>query len=157
MDGVIVERRVDSDAVQRLRTYFLGFGFDESVALERLIERALAALDPAERAEDVVAQIRRRVEVWFIDSLGLAMAASVDAEAIGRVAFLLSDAAQRWPQYFLDAEAPPVEMIDALRLAAPLPIPHPAVTMPEQNLSPVWSLGPVRQLLRRPASKAPQA
>jgi hypothetical protein len=154
MDGMIVERQVDSEAVQRLRTYFLSFGFDESAALERLIERALAALDPA---EDVVAQVRRRVEAWFIDSLGLATAASIDAEAMGRAAFLLSDAAQRWPQHFLDSEAPPAEMIDALRLAAPLPIPHPAVTMPEQNLSPVWSLGPMRQLLRRPASKAPQA
>ena len=156
MDGLIIERRVETEAAQQLRAYFRSFGFDEAAALDQLVERALAAVGPAKQAGDMIARIRQEVEAWFIDSLGLSIAASGDAEAIGRAAFLLSDAAHRWPGHFLDAE-PPAEMIDALRLAAPIPIPHPAVTMVEQSLVPLWSLGPVRQLLRRPASKAPQS
>lgn len=156
MDGLMIERRADSDTARQLRAYFRGFGFAESVALDRLVERALAAVGSAS-PDEVVAQIRPRVEAWFADCLGLAITASGDAETIGRAAFLLSDAAHRWPEHFLEAETPPAEMVEALRLAAPLPIPRPAVTMSEQSLAPLWSVGPIRQLLRRPARKAPQA
>jgi hypothetical protein len=152
----MVEPRTGSEAARHLRGYFRSFGFTDPVILDRLVGRILVEVDPGESVETVLAHARQRVERWFVDVLGPAVAASGAVEAIGRAAFLLSDSARRWPLSFLDSSRMPAEMIEALRRAAPPCIPHAAVAMPEQSLAFAWPLNPARLLLRRPASKASQ-
>jgi hypothetical protein len=94
------------------------------------------------------AQIDAAAGLWFADLLGMPEHEAARALAAGRVAWLTTQAARRWP-LALFADAPPVLLAEALRRGLPaLPPPLLGDAMPPAELRyrrpPAFSAKPLR-------------
>src|SRR5690606_34359857 len=90
--------------------------------------------------------LRHRIADWFAHVLGRADADDAAILAAGRVAFLQTGAGRRWGEHFLAEDGLPEAMIDALRRAAPRPVP--GTTPARMPAQPLVSPSPVAALRR---------
>jgi hypothetical protein len=124
-------RSFSAEAERRFRSFLRGFGVEDEVALKELVRR-LSRMAPAATP----GQIDAAAGLWFADLLGLPENETARALAAGRVAWLTSRAARRWP-LALFADAPPVALAEVVRRGLPaLPPTILGDTMPEAALSP---------------------
>lgn len=141
---------------ERLAAWLRCFGFTDPAAQARIVCRVLA--DPALPADDpaaALAHAERRAAAWFAAVLGEELVPPGRAGSIGRAAFLLADAAQRWPESFLCAGQPPAALIAALRRAVPYAVPEPLPSaMPYQSLAWIKPAELVRLLFPQPELNA---
>jgi hypothetical protein len=142
-------RTRDSHRHPALAAFLKGLGFATPQAIDAAIDMAFCdvdatALSPAARFD----HLRRRVVDWFAHVLDRSDANDEAILSAGRVAFLLTGAARRWPEHFLAEEGLPEGMIAALRAVAPRPVP--AATprrMADQALDPMTAGDALRGLL----------
>lgn len=140
-----------------LVAWLRGFGFTDPVLLARTVDRLLA--DPALPADGpaAVAHAERRAAAWFAAVLGEDLAPAGRAAVAGRAAFLLADAARRWPDDFLGEGEPPAALVTALRRDVPVAAPEPVPgAMADQSLDWTSPVDLVRRLFARPERKALQ-
>jgi hypothetical protein len=124
-------RSFSAEAERRFRSYLRGFGVEDEAVLKELVRR-LARMAPA--ATPV--QIDAAAGLWFTDLLGRPESEAARALAAGRVAWLTTQAARRWP-VALFADAPPPALGEALRRGIPaLPPPLRGDPMPAAELKP---------------------
>jgi hypothetical protein len=124
-------RSFSAEAERRYRSFLRGFGVKDEAAMKELVRR-LGRLAPAAAPT----QIDAAAGLWFADLLGQPESDAARALAAGRVAWLTTRAARRWP-LALFAEAPPVALVEVLRRGLPaLPPPILGDAMPEAALSP---------------------
>ena len=115
------------EAFLRVESYLRAHQIESRLVLNRLaveIVRAarVAAESPAAAGQDPVSlamgEAERRTTEWFARVLG--DAADPDDERLGtrgRIALVMADVPARWPQHFLAATPPPVELVEAMRAA----------------------------------------
>lgn len=106
-------RSFSADAERRFRSFLRGFGIEDEPALKELARR-LGRMAPATSA----AAVDAAAGLWFVDLLGVPESEAEKALAAGRVAWLTSHAAKRWP-LALFADAPPAALAEALRRVLP--------------------------------------
>ena len=124
-------RSFSAEAERRFRSFLRGFGVEDEAAMKELVRR-LGRLAPAAAPT----QIDAAAGLWFADLLGQPERDAARALAAGRVAWLTTRAAKRWPLALL-ADAPPVALAEALRRGLPaLPPPILGDAMPEAVLAP---------------------
>ena len=124
-------RSFSAEAERRFRSFLRGFGVEDEATLKELVRR-LGRMAPAASP----AQIDAAAGVWFADLLDRPESEAARALAAGRVAWLVTRAARRWP-LALFAEAPPLTLSEVLRRG--LPALPPAVlgdAMPPAELEP---------------------
>ena len=106
-------RSFSADAERRIRAFLRAFEIEDEPALKELARR-LGRLAPAASA----AQLDTAAGLWFADMLGLSESEAARALAAGRVAWLTTHAARRWP-LALFADAPPIALAESLRRGLP--------------------------------------
>jgi len=124
-------RSFSAEAERRFRSFLRGFGIEDETVLKELVRR-IGRTAPAASP----AQIDAAVGLWFADLLGQPESEAARALAAGRVAWLTTGAARRWP-LALFADAPPPVLAEVLRRA--LPALPPAIlgdAMPPAELEP---------------------
>ena len=124
-------RSFSAEAERRFRSFLRGFGVEGDAALKELVRRLGRMAPAAGRAE-----IDAAAGLWFADLLGRPESEADRALAAGRVAWLTTRAAKRWP-LALFAEAPPLALTEVLRRG--LPTLPPAIlgdAMPAAELEP---------------------
>lgn len=124
-------RSFSAEAERRFRSFLRGFGI-EGEAVQKELVRRLGRMAPAATP----AQIEAAAGLWFADLLGLPEREAPRALAAGRVAWLTTQAARRWP-LALFADASPLVLAEALRRVTPmLPPPLLGDAMPAAELKP---------------------
>jgi hypothetical protein len=124
-------RSFSAEAERRFRSFLRGFGIENEAVLKELVRR-LGRMAPAAAP----AQIDAAAGLWFADLLGLPEREAPRALAAGRVAWLTTQAARRWP-LALFADASPLVLSEALRRGTPmLPPPVLGDAMPAAELKP---------------------
>jgi hypothetical protein len=114
-----------------LQAFFSGFGIAEPLR-STLVRRYRLGRSSAEG----LALARKAASLWFAQMLGLSPTRGDVALALGRLAWLETDASRRWPEAFL-APTVPAELVQELKKVAPaLPPPVLAAAMPEARLAP---------------------
>jgi hypothetical protein len=142
-------RSRDAHDTPSLSAFLRGLGFTTPRAIDAAIDAAfcdvdVSTLSPAARFD----HLHRRVVDWLAHVLDRSDANDEAILSAGRVAFLVTGAARRWPEHFLAEEALPEGMIAALRAVAPRPVP--AMTprrMVDQALDPMTAGDALRGLL----------
>lgn len=125
------QRSFSAEAERRFRSFLRGFGVEDEATLKELVRRVSRMAPAATRS-----QIDAAAGLWFADLLGLSESEAMRALAAGRVAWLTSRAAKRWP-LALFADAPPAALAEVVRRGLPaLPPPILGDTMREAVLSP---------------------
>lgn len=141
-------------AVASLERYLAGFGLAEGASRARLVRRFLRralVLQAGQPRADLTTLALQAVEHalsdWFADILGPDTVGDHAPVLIGRAAFRSCDAPVRWPDGLL-ADPPPAALVEAIRGAAPAPVPpgEPG-SMPAQPLE-SWSLRDLAVALR---------
>lgn len=124
-------RSFSAEAERRFRSFLRGFGVEDEAVLKELVRR-LSRLAPSAAP----AQIDEAAGLWFADVLGWPESEAARALAAGRVAWLTTQAARRWP-LALFADAPPLLLSESLRRGLPaLPPPLLGDAMPAAELKP---------------------
>ncbi len=124
-------RTFSAEAERRFRSFLRGFGVEDEAVLKELVRRLGRMAPTATRA-----QIEAAAGLWFADLLGLPESEVARSLAAGRVAWLMTGAARRWP-LALFAEAPPVALAEAVRRGMPtLPPQLLGDAMPPAELKP---------------------
>lgn len=124
-------RSFSAEAERRFRSYLRAFGVEDQAALKELVRR-LARMAPAATPREIDAA----AGLWFADLLGWPESEAARALAVGRVAWLTTQATRRWP-LALFADAPPLTLAEALRRGIPaLPPPLLGDPMPPAELRP---------------------
>lgn len=124
-------RSFSAEAERRFRSFLRGFGVEDETVLKELVRR-LSRLAPSA----MPAQVDAAAGLWFADVLGWPESEAARALAAGRVAWLTTQAARRWP-LALFADAPPVLLSEFLRRGLPkLPPPLLGDAMPAAELKP---------------------
>ncbi len=106
-------RSYSAEAERRFRNYLRGFGIEDETTLKELVRR-LGRMAPsaAPTAIDTAAGL------WFAEVLGRPESEAARALAVGRVAWLTTGAARRWP-LALFADMPPPALAELLRRSVP--------------------------------------
>jgi hypothetical protein len=129
-------RSFSADAERRVRGFLRGFGIADEHALRELTRR-LARLAPAAIAPGAgSAALEAAAGRWFASLFGLAEIDAPKALAAGRLAWLATDAARRWP-VALFADAPPAVLVEQLRGSAPT-LPPPELGDPMRPADVAW-------------------
>lgn len=128
--------------------FFQGLGFTDPAALSGAIETAFCDVDSSTMpAPALLDHARRRTADWFAVVLNRSEREDDAILTIGRAAYLLTDAARRWPEHFLSEEPLPQAMEQALRRVSPVPVPRAKPTpMLDQPLDPVWAGEPLKRI-----------
>lgn len=131
--------------------FFQALGFTDPAALSGAIETAFCDVDPAAMpAPALLDHARRRTADWFAAVLNRGERSDDAILTIGRAAYLLTDAARRWPEHFLSEDPLPPAMEQALRRVSPVPVPRAMPTpMLDQALDPVWAGEPLKRIFGR--------
>jgi hypothetical protein len=106
-------RSFSAEADRRFRSFLRGFGVEDETVLKELTRRLGRMAPTAGRA-----QIDSAAGLWFTDLLGRPESEAARALAAGRVAWLTTRAAKRWP-LALFADAPPLALAESLRRGLP--------------------------------------
>lgn len=132
-------------------SFFQALGFTDPAALSGAVETAFCDVDPsAMTATALVDHARRRTADWFAVVLNRSEKSDDAVLTIGRAAYLLTDAARRWPEHFLSEDPLPPAMEQALRRVSPVPVPRSKPTpMLDQPLDPVWAGDPLKRIFGR--------
>lgn len=116
--------RAWDEAFLRVESYLRSHRLESRILISRLTTEIIRAAqaEAAGRPELVPVQVAmdvadRRMSAWFMRVLGEDVADEPRLGARGRLALVLADVPGRWPQYFLSDEAPPADMVAAMRSA----------------------------------------
>jgi hypothetical protein len=107
-------RSFSAEAERRLRAFLRGFGVEDEASLKELARRLNRRVPGAS-----LGQLESMAGHWFADLLGRPENEAAKALAAGRVAWLTTRAARRWP-LALFADAPPAALGEALRRGVPM-------------------------------------
>lgn len=112
------------EAFLRVESYLRSHRLESRILISRLTTEIVwsarvasvkrAQVSPVELAMEMA---DRRMSAWFLRVLGEGMLDEPRLGARGRLALVLADVPTRWPQYFLSDEAPPDDMVAAMRSA----------------------------------------
>lgn len=132
-----------------LPAFLRGLGFVTAHTIDAAIDAAFCDVDASTLSADArFDHLHRRVVDWLAHVLDRSDANDEAILSTGRVAFLLTGAARRWPEHFLAEEALPEGMVAALRAVAPRPVPVSAPRrMADQPLDPITPGDALRVLL----------
>ena len=111
------------EAFMRVESYLRAHQIESRILLTQLTVKVIAAardrvaaapeLPPLQAAMD---EANARLAAWFTRLLGDEHAnRRVRLGPRGRLALMLTDVSQRWPQWFLADEEPPRELVEAMR------------------------------------------
>jgi hypothetical protein len=162
MPPAVLPPAVNANLPEPVVALFQGLGFTDPAGVAGAAEIAFCDLEPGVTQADLMMRhARRRLADWFAVVLDRAELDDDAMLAAGRAAYLLADAARRWPEHFLSDDPLPRAMRQALRRVAPMPVPQPTpAVMVDQPLDPLSAGHALRALfgwrgvgtaLRRPA------
>ncbi len=106
-------RSFSAEADRRMRLFLRAFGIEDEAQLKELARR-LGRMAPTA----TIAEIDEAAGLWFAEFLGWPESDAAKALAAGRVAWLTTRAARRWP-LALFADVPPPALAETLRRALP--------------------------------------
>ena len=106
-------RSFSAEAERRFRSFLRGFGVEDEAVLKDLVRR-LGRMAPS----TAPAEIAAAAGLWFAELLGRPESEAARALAAGRVAWLTTGAARRWP-LALFADSPPPALAEMLRRGVP--------------------------------------
>jgi hypothetical protein len=132
--------------VASLDRYFAGFGLPEGRSRERLVQRFLEETLARRRAQPradlatlAIEAAEQALSDWFARMLAPDSMVGHPPVLVGRAAYWSCGGPTRWPDALLD-DAPPADLVEAMRQVVPLPVPpNEPASMPAQSLE-HWSL-----------------
>lgn len=110
------------EAFMRVESYLRAHQVESRILLNRLTVEIIRAARDRVAEEPRLAPLaaamneaNARLGAWFTQLLGEEFGRRQRLGPRGRLALVLAEVSQRWPQHFLDVETAPPEMIEAMR------------------------------------------